>query len=108
MYHKNPQRRNALIWLFISLAGLLMVFIPFVFDVDMMNGGGVLIFVGMVFSISGILVSVIFFKRSGALKRMFTGEGLLAHWIYDKTTWKKHSENEYAYRKSANRLLKKT
>lgn len=102
---KNPQRRNAFIWLFIALIGLLMVLAPFIFDIDIMDGGGPLIFIGIFVFIAGILVSILFFGRSSSLGRMFRGEGLLAHWRYDSATWGRHSKDEYAYRKDANKVM---
>lgn len=103
--YNNPQRKNAFIWLIISVLGLLMVFVPALFDIDMMDGGGALIFIGIMLFISGILVSILFFNRSASLRRMFSGEGLLAHWRYDDFTWTKHAEREYAFRKSVNRSM---
>ena len=105
MPFKNTQRRAAFIWLFISAVGLFMIFMPSLFDIDIFDGGGALIILGIFALISGIGVSILFFKRARVIDNAFIGNNYLIHWRYGEDTWKQYAEKEFAYRKGTNRAL---
>lgn len=105
MPFKNTQRRAAYIWLSIGAAGILMTLVPILFPNDMFEWGGVFIFLGIFAALSGILVSLLFFKRARIIDNAFTGNNYLIHWKYDRDTWDKYTEKEYEYRKSVNKGL---
>jgi len=102
---KNTQRRAAFIWLFIGAAGIFMVFMPGLFEIDMLNGGGALIFIGIFVAISGIVVSILFFKRAKLMDNVFLGDKYLIHWRYGTYEWDQYAEKEFEYRKGANKSL---
>lgn len=101
---KNTQRRAAFIWIFIAFAGVFMVFMPAIFDIDIMNGGGALIFFGIFVFISGIIVSIMFFRRSKIFDNALRGE-VLVRWNYDTDTWKRFVQQDYEFRKGKSKSL---
>lgn len=104
MPFKNTQRRTAFIWLIVSILGLLAIFITFIFEIDIMDGGGALIFIGLFIFITGIIVSIMYFRRAGVIDKAAQGN-MLAHWRYDTRTWKEFAEEDYTQRKSGNKAL---
>lgn len=102
---KNTQRSAAVIWLLIGVFGLLMIFMPSMFDIDIMDGGAALIFLGIFAAITGVIVSIMFFKRARVVDDAFSDTSFLIHWTYEKDTWDKYAEKEFQFRKSGNRAL---
>ncbi len=102
---KNTQSRNVVICIVILLLGILMIFAPSIFGIDMMDGGGALILLGFFVSLSAFFVSFIFVRRKQVLDRMYREEGTLARWTYGQAQWDDYNEKEFAYRKSYNRSL---
>lgn len=93
---KNPQRRTAFIWLAITLLSIWGIFAPSMFGMDGMDGGFAISFAAIVFAITGIVVTVMYFRRAGALDNIVNGENLLAHWTYTAEEWQKYMEEEIA------------
>jgi len=102
---KNTQRRAAYIWLFIGALGTFMAFMPSLFDIDIFDGGGALILLGIFAAISGVLVSILFFKRSKVIESAFMGSNYLIHWKYDANTWNEYAEKDFNFRKGINKAL---
>lgn len=105
MPFKNTQRRAAFIWLFIGVAGIFMAFMPGLFDIDIFDGGGPLILLGIFAALSGIFVSMLFFKRAKIIDDAFIENNYLIHWKYGRDTWNEYAEKEYEYRKGVNKAM---
>ncbi|MFA4836163.1 MAG: hypothetical protein WC749_08865 [Dehalococcoidia bacterium] len=102
---KNPQRRTALIWLAITLISIIAIFAPYSFGMDGPDGGFAISFAAIVFAIIGVVVTIMYFRRAGALDNMVKGENLLAHWIYTPDEWQKYIEEEFAEDRAAKTRL---
>lgn len=98
----NPQKRNVWISLAFGLLGLLMMFFPIAGYVDIMDGGGALIMVGLLFFFTSIPVAVMFNKRAKLYDSFAQGRDVLVHWRYTPDLWSEYGEEEEvrdAYRK---------
>ncbi|SHH13011.1 hypothetical protein [Clostridium grantii] len=102
---KNPQKKNVYISLIISAIGMFMMLSVNLFEIDMMDGGGALIILGIFVCISGLVVAALFNKRARVLEGMFTEEKLLVHWYYDEENWEKYNEENYLMMKERNKAL---
>lgn len=89
----NRQKTGVFVSLAILFIGILMFSIPFLVEMDMMNGGFALIFVGAFISVMGFISYLIFKKRFKVRQRMIAGD-VLAHWVYDRASWKKVVDEE--------------
>lgn len=90
----NPQRKYIWISLGFSLLGALMILAVNVADIDMMNGGGALILVGLLFFFTGLPVAVMFYRRYRLLEDILQGRGVLAHWRYEPELWARYAGEE--------------
>lgn len=99
----NPQSRNARIGLFVSLIGAIGMYLGLSETVDMMEGGGALIFVGFFVVIMGVVVWAIYRKRAAILDEMIQGKNRIAAWYYDSQMWRDYTEREKAERGAQNK-----
>ncbi|MEN6389150.1 MAG: hypothetical protein ABFD04_01960 [Syntrophomonas sp.] len=90
----NPQKRNVWISLGFGLVGLLMMIFPMAGYVDIMNGGGALIMIGLLFLLSSIPVALMFNKRAKLIDSFAEGRNLLAHWRYAPGLWAEYAGEE--------------
>lgn len=102
---KNPQKKNVHISMIIAVIGLFMILSVNLFEIDIMDGGGALILLGIFILFSGLIVSALFHKRAKVLDGMFSGDKLLVHWYYDEENWKSYSEENYIMMKERNKAL---
>lgn len=100
---KNFERRNANITLLIGFLGLVMVFLPNIFSIDMMDGGAPMMFLGVFIFISSIFVFFMFNKRAKIVNALFEMDKKLAYWEIDNTLLKSFLKEEYEKRKSENK-----
>ncbi len=91
----------------IVVAGVLLILLPFLTNLDMMSGGYALQFVGLFLTLGGLITAGIFGHRAARLNSIFSGEKMLAHWVYDPTQVEKQAQRDRRETKSANlvRLL---
>jgi hypothetical protein len=99
----NPQSRNARIGVFVSLIGAIGMYLGISETVDMMAGGGALIFVGLFVVIMGVVVWAIYRKRAAILDEMIQGKNRIAAWYYDSQMWRDYTEREKAERGAQNK-----
>jgi hypothetical protein len=99
----NPQRRNARIGLLLSLIGAVSMYLGISETVDMMAGGGALIFIGLFVVIMGVVVWAIYRKRAAILDEMIQGKNRIAAWYYDSQMWRDYTEREKAERGAQNK-----
>lgn len=90
----NTQRRNVRITLGFGLLGLVMILAPALGYIDIMNGGGALILLGLLFFITSIPVAVMFHNRSKLVDDLYSGDDVLVHWIYDPGLWAEYAQEE--------------
>jgi hypothetical protein len=96
---KNKQITYAFIWIFVTLASLLCAMLPFIADIDIMNGGGAMIFIGFVMFLTGAIVTPFFFKRAKRFNNIVSGKNMLAYWTYQPEEWGEYAEAEFRKRK---------
>jgi hypothetical protein len=71
-----------------------MMLWPSLVEMDMMNGGYALRFVGLFVILCGLVVWWFYHAREATLSRIFSGRGLLAHWVYDPQQVGQHAAAE--------------
>lgn len=98
----NKEKRYLLISLLVGLLGGIAMVAPFIFPIDINDGGGAMIVVGLLFLITGPIVALLFWSRSSAFDKLLDESKLLAHWQYNVAEWKEFAKNEYEYRKGEN------
>lgn len=102
---RNPQRRTALIWVAITLVSVAAIFAPHIIGMDGMNGGFAISFGAIVLAITGIIVTIVYFRRAHTVDNMVKGKNLLAHWTYTAEEWQEYVEEEFAREKAQKRKL---
>jgi hypothetical protein len=95
----NRQTTYAFIWLLVTLASLLCMILPFIIDIDIMNGGGAMIFLGFVMFLTGAIVTPFFFKRARRFSNIVSGKDTLAYWTYQPEEWGEYARAEFKKRK---------
>jgi|WetSurMetagenome_2_1015567.scaffolds.fasta_scaffold41433_3 hypothetical protein len=98
---KNPEMRNVIIGLGISLFGVIVFLLPIATDMDGMNGGYALMFMAIALIVpAGIITAILYGIRAFTLQKILSGKDLIAHWTYAPEEWKKYTEEEYIREKS--------
>jgi hypothetical protein len=85
--HNNIFRKTTKVMTYIGIAGLIMLFSPWLFNIDPMDGGGALIMVGLLLSVTGAITVFLYNKQAKALDEMFAGKDLLAKWELSTEEW---------------------
>lgn len=91
---RNTQRRNVVISIAVACGGIAMV-LAGVYAVDIIEGGGALIFGGLVVFPTGLIVSRLFVSRARVMDDLLSGRGVLASWAYDPAQWRQAAEKEF-------------
>ncbi len=97
---RNKQKSYAYAWLFVTLLFLLCMILPFVAEIDIMNGGGAMVFVGALMFITGLIVTPFFFKRAKRFNEIVSGKNTIVHWTYTGSEWAQYTEEEFKRRKA--------
>lgn len=101
---KNSEKKRMNICYFISFLGFLMIVAPSIFNIDGMNGGYALGFVGVFIMLSLFLVALLVFKdRAKVFDSIISGENIIVCWKYEAKEWKKLKDDEYNEVKSTNK-----
>jgi magnesium-transporting ATPase (P-type) len=87
--------------------GLLMMIIPTAIEMDMMQWGYGLGFIGFFLTIVGFVIYRMYKYRETVTNELFTEANLLAHWQYDRATYEKQIEREFADKKALHSMLLK-
>lgn len=98
----NTAKRTLLIWLAVGLLGGLAVALPFITDIDIANGGGALIMVGLVFFFTGPIVALMYWHRSRVFDELYNPQKTIVNWRYNTQEWKRFAQDEYEYRRGSN------
>jgi hypothetical protein len=92
----NPQRRTAYIWFGLTALFAVMFIIPLATDwIDMFNGGGALMSLGVIMGITSPIVGALYLKRASQFDQILSGQHTLARWKYDPRTWASYTEEEH-------------
>lgn len=75
----NPQRRTAMVALFIAIIAGVMIFIPELIGIDGFEGGFAISFFSLFILIMAVITSVMYFGYARRVDTILRGEGLLAH-----------------------------
>jgi len=90
----NPMRWWVTMCWYMALVGCVMFAAPFAFDIDMMNGGGALIMLGILLALTGLISALVVGSQANQCDALFQGENLLVHWKYDPAEWARYAEAE--------------
>lgn len=101
----NPQKRNVWISLGFGFLGLLMMFFPIAGYVDIMDGGGALIMLGLLFFFTSLPVAFMFYKRAKLFYSFIEGRDVLVHWRYSPGLWAEYTCEEEERDKARKKLL---
>jgi membrane protein YdbS with pleckstrin-like domain len=101
------QRIGCGIWIGVSIAliGLAGIVGPSLLGVDGMSGGYALACLGLFVLIIGLVTALVYAQRVRALRRILSGEGMLARWTYTDAQGKQQTESEYQRWAGHNRAL---
>ena len=102
---RNTEATGLIIGVMITAAGGPFILLPFLTNMDMMEGGYALQFVGLFLILIGLVTAGIFGYRAVRLRSIFSGEKLLAHWVYDPAQVEKQARRDRQEIKKANLLL---
>lgn len=75
-----------------ALVGVLMFFTPIITGLDMDDGGGALILVGITMAISGLALFPLMYKRDKMYNNLMNETDRLAYWEYSKEAWNRANE----------------
>jgi len=101
----NPPLQTTVAWVIITILSICGIFAPGIFGIEGMNGGFAISFVCIFLVIIGIIVIIIYSGRARLLRRILSGENLLAHWKYSHDEWQTYTEKEYKEEKAMKRGL---
>lgn len=101
----NPQRRTAMVALFIAIIAGVMIFIPELIGIDGFEGGFAISFFSLFILIMAVITSVMYFGYARRVDTILRGEGLLAHWVYPSDYWVEYAKKEYVTEKTEKRGL---
>ena len=92
---ENPYRRTVYIWAAITVAAVVMIFLPGLLGVDGMSGGYAISFVSFFGVIMGVIVVLVYRGLSSRFDAIVGGMEVLARWTYPPELWKRYSDAEY-------------
>lgn len=99
---RNSETTGLIIGVIITAAGGLLILLPFLANLNMMGGGYALLFGGFFVALIGLVTAGMFGYRAARLNSIFSGEKLLAHWVYDPAQVEKQAQRDRQETKSAN------
>lgn len=103
--YRNGHKKWAVICLIITAFGLIMIFYPFITEMDGFGGGFALMFAGIVITLTFFISSIIFFIQASSLVKAIESRESFARWNYSKNEWKKYYDLEYKRDKQDKRMI---
>ncbi|MCX7737303.1 MAG: hypothetical protein N2319_11395 [Candidatus Kapabacteria bacterium] len=111
----NPQRTVAIVWMILAFLFLLVVLSVIVLEIDINEGGGAMIFLGLFLFVVSIIVFLIYLTRAIQFDRIYKAldpanddsedELILAKWTYDKAFWDEFINVDMREKLSTNKSL---
>jgi predicted membrane channel-forming protein YqfA (hemolysin III family) len=86
----------AWVWGGIAVLGTAGAILPSLVGMNGMAGGYALAFVSGFLALCGILIAAVFAARARVLRRLLSGQGVLAHWTYQSEDRADHVDRELA------------
>ena len=102
---RNSEIAGLIAGIMIIVAGVLLILLPSLAYLDMMGGGYALQFVGSFLIVVGLVIAGTFAQRAVRLNSIFSGDKLLAHWIYEPAQVEEQAQRDLQATKSENRSL---
>ena len=96
----NPVRRTVQIWIGITIAAFVMIFVPGWLGIDGFNGGFAISFASIFGVIIGLIVVFVYNGLASRLDGILRGEGVLAKWSYTPELWRDYTEKEFGMEKA--------
>ena len=96
---ENPLRRTVNIWLLITVAAVVMFFVPGLLGIDGFEGGFAISLASILGAIIGIIVVLVYRGLASRLDAILRGEGVLAKWSYTPEQWARYTEKEFGLEK---------
>lgn len=92
---KNTQRRNLWIAYGIALLGVLISIFPEFVGIEMYDGGGAILLLGVFIALAAWVSGVILFKeKARIMEKAMNEDTVLAKWVYDSSTWRRKLAEE--------------
>lgn len=91
---RNSEITGLIAGVVVTAAGGLLILLPFLAHLDMMGGGYALQFLGLFLVLFGLVTAAIFGQRAARLSSIFSGEKLLAHWVYDSAQVEEQAQRD--------------
>lgn len=100
----NTHRKTANIWLAVSLVALAAAILPFFDVVDLDEGGGAMILLGMTLFFTGLSVHRMHRRMTDLWDLLDSGKtAVIARWVYEPEEWLECVNLQYHETKNANR-----
>ena len=98
---KNIDKRNLIISLAVGLGGGILIIIPALGWVDIYEGGGAMIMLGLLLAITGPIVAMLFWHRAKIHDQLLrAGDGVM-RWSIDKNLWVRFIDDEKDFRRES-------
>lgn len=92
---KNTQKRNLWITYGIALLGVFVSVLPEFAGIEMYDGGGALVLLGIFIALSAWISGVLLFReKSRIMEEAMEENTVLAKWVYDSSTWRRKLAEE--------------
>jgi hypothetical protein len=92
---KNTARQIARIWIAISIAAIVLIFLPGIVGMDGFKGGYALSLLSGFLAIVGVIAAIIFYQLARRIDSLTRDENILAHWTYSPQQWHSYTEREF-------------
>lgn len=101
----NPPLQTVIAWGIITILSIFGIFAPSIFGIDGFDGGFAISTLCFFLTICGIIIIIIYFKRTIKLIQILKGTNLLAHWEYSTEEWTEYADREYIKEKAGKKVL---
>jgi hypothetical protein len=102
---RNPEITGLIVGVIVTVAGGVLILLPFLAGLNMMQAGYALLFLGFFVVLVGLITAGLFGYRAARLEAIFSGEKLLAHWLYDPLQVERQAQRDLQETRNRNRVL---
>ncbi|MBU0647768.1 hypothetical protein KJ855_01155, partial [Patescibacteria group bacterium] len=86
-----------------GFGGILMILIVIYLPVDIYEGGGALIMLGALLTITGPIVALLFYQRARVFDQIISGQDQIVYWQYTSNEWQRFIGDEKIFRANEQR-----
>jgi uncharacterized RDD family membrane protein YckC len=101
----NTALRTVKVWVIITVAAFLCIFLPSLLGIDGFQGGYAISFISFFMVIVGLIVIIIYSVRAREVGRIMKNIDVLAHWTYEPAEWNAYAEKQYQVEKKQKKVL---